>query len=324
MLRNKRLTNNLLLLLITTVFCLLIAEVGLRKFLGSRLGVYKDERNLTYRYDRILGWFPMENSSKQYQADRLIDIKHNSRGFRDDEHVISARPRMMVLGDSFVWGYDVEKSERFTEKLRKLLPNWSVYNLGVSGYGTDQEYLLLQQNYDYYKPNIVFLVFCNDNDEDDNTRNIRYAGYYKPYFGVKGSDIELKGTPVPKSENYFFVNHDILAHSYLARLAAKAYFKSINPPLVKTKNPTYRIISEFYAMSIDKGFQFIMGLEENSPQLESFLFDEKIPYVILANPYRFSSENRHWTPKGHDFVADKIYRFLLDNDYLKADAGLTR
>ena len=59
-----------------------------------------------------------------------------------------------------------------------------------------------------------------------------------------------------------------------------------------------------------------MGLQENSPQLELFLTDKGIPYVILPNPYRYSSHGYHWTPKRHTFVAEKIFEFLIKNDYL--------
>lgn len=313
---NKNRINNFLLLLATTAFCLAIAEVTIRFAFGDRLNILQDERNLTYRYDSLLGWFPLENSSKQYKGNRLIDVEHNSRGFRDKEHIVSSNSRILFLGDSFVWGYDVEQSERFTEKLDGAFSGWSVYNLGVSGYGTDQEYLLLEENYDYYKPDIVFLVFCTDNDELDNTRNSRYGGYYKPYFVVNKEGLELKGTPVPKSENHFLVEHNVLARSYLARLIVKRYFEFTSPPYLELESPTHEIISSIYELSISKGFQFVVGLQERSPQLESFLSDKKIPYVTLSNPYRYASHGNHWTPRGHTFVAERISSFLTENDYL--------
>ena len=158
-LRGKR-SLNLLVLLLSLTFCIEITEIGMRFLLKKRLSIHKDERNLNYRYDEELGWFPVENSKQSYEGSRSIKVEHNSRGFRDSDHIVDTKPRIIFVGDSFVWGSDVEKQERFTEKLRGKLTNWSVYNLGVSGYGTDQEYLLLKRHYDFYSPNIVFLVFC--------------------------------------------------------------------------------------------------------------------------------------------------------------------
>lgn len=317
MLPKKNRVINLLLFLVTVAFCVLIAEIWVRIFFKGRLNVHKDERNLTYRYDSILGWFPIENSKKSYKGSRSIDIEHNGRGFRDDEHLVGTNPRIVFLGDSFVWGYDVNKSERFTEKLRTALPNWSIYNLGVSGYGTDQEYLLLKQHYDFYMPTIVFLIFCTSNDEIDNSYNKRYRGYYKPYFVTNGNNLELRGTPVPKSENYFFVNHNILAQSYLVRLLVKSFFKSTNPLYLKLENPTHEIIENIHEFVKNRGAQFIVGLQEQSPELEIFLTDKKIPYVNLSNPYIYPDHGRHWTPEGHTFVTERIYGVLKKGHYLK-------
>lgn len=204
-----------LLVLIALVLCLPITEIGLRWiFKDDGLPIHRDARNLNYRYDEKLGWFPIPNSRKIYTRTRSVSIDNNQRGFRDAEHLIQNKPRILFLGDSFVWGFDVEKLERFTDKLAAMLPDWSIYNLGVSGYGTDQQFLLLQQEYDFYRPSVVFLLFCADNDRDDNASNVRYGGYYKPYFIADGERLQLRGVPVPQSEDYFFSTHDQWAQFY--------------------------------------------------------------------------------------------------------------
>ena len=68
---------------------------------------------------------------------------------------------------------------------------------GVSGFGTDQEYLLLQKLWPKVKPAVVVLIFCTDNDRDDNRSNIRYEGYQKPYFMLTAQgSLVLAGQPV--------------------------------------------------------------------------------------------------------------------------------
>ena len=237
----------------------------MRVFLKERLKLNQDERSLLYRYDSYLGWFPRENSQQQFMGSRSIQVEHNSRGFRDAEPVIGTTPRMVFLGDSFVWGYDVEKGERFTEKLNRELPDWTVYNFGVSGYGTDQEYLLLEQEYDFYDPHIVFLVFCTDNDEDDNSRNERYGGYYKPYFEVHDGNIELRGTPVPITEKYFLQTHPTLAQFYWVRLLAKVYFALTTPSHLDLKNPTYAILKHLQTICSQSGGAFPCRVTTSPP-----------------------------------------------------------
>jgi hypothetical protein len=306
------------LVVLWLVLCIAVSDIGLGIMFKKRLLLEHDEKNLTYRYDPELGWFPIANSRKIFTGSRTIHVKHNARGFRDVEHVVGAGPRMMVLGDSFVWGYDVEQPERFTEKLRSRLPAWSIYNLGVSGYGTDQEYLLLRREYDFYRPQIVFLVFCRDNDEEDNTRNLRYTAYHKPYFTVNGAGLNLRGVPVPKSVRLFFSQHNWLAKSSWAKLFALAYFHRTAPrAYVAPTNPTHAILADMQRFIQSRHGQLLVGLQKPYPELEQFLRDQDIPYVDLSNPYVYPAGSHHWTPKGHTFVSEKIEKFLERGHYLQ-------
>jgi hypothetical protein len=58
-----------------------------------------------------------------------------------------------------------------------------VLNLGVSGYGAAQEYLLLQHAIDSFHPNLIMLVFYAGNDVADNSRLLSLEGQRaRPYF----------------------------------------------------------------------------------------------------------------------------------------------
>lgn len=277
---------------------------------ADALGLRHDEMTVLYRYDEKLGWFPLENSRKTVKANKIFQVEHNRRGFRDSEHLVGPNPRIVFLGDSFVWGYDVEKQERFTEKLHEKFSNSSIYNLGISGYGTDQQYLLLQQQYDFYMPNIVFLVFCTDNDKNENSHNYVHRGYFKPYFVANGDNLTLKGVPVPKSWRYFIKQHDLLSYSCWFRLISKLYFKYMGPSSLELNDPTYAIISNMNRFIKTRGAQFIVGLQGTDLKLEKFLADNNIPFVDLSTSYTYSKYGNHWTPQGHIIVSEKIYNFL--------------
>ena len=53
---------------------------------------------------------------------RTIHAHHNSLGLRDQEFSLDARPTIMFVGNSFVWGLDAEADERFTELLKPRIP----------------------------------------------------------------------------------------------------------------------------------------------------------------------------------------------------------
>ena len=57
----------------------------------------------------------------------------------------------------------------------RQVPQFRVANAGVAAYGTDQEYLLLRRLWPRIKPSVVVLIFCEINDGDDNSSNIRHG-----------------------------------------------------------------------------------------------------------------------------------------------------
>ena len=307
---------------ISLLAALLLAEVTLRVLFARELTVPNDERNLLYRYDSVLGWFPVASSSNQFLGSRRITAVHNREGFRAAaDYSRSEKPGIVFLGDSFVWGYDVEVGERFSEKLQAKHPEWSIYNFGVSGYGTDQEYLLLQQRFEAYRPQVVFLMYEQGTDDTDNSTNRRW-GYYKPYYIVKDSRLELHGCPVPRAEQFFFARHSWVCRSYVVRLLALGYFRAIAPPvLANNPNPTGPIILDLQKYVQSEGAILIVGLTGHNPTLERLLSSFKIPYIDLSTDSRYGSMGYHWLPEGHSVVAKRIERFLLDGKYMQVKAG---
>src|SRR3954470_23754325 len=157
---------------IVLVATLAVLEVMLRLVDLRELREGVSERSLSYQYDAELGWIPIPGSTSAVTNARTIQARHNSLGLRDEEFTPDAKPTIMFLGDSLVWGLDAEAGERFSELLKPRLPNYRILAAGVSGFGTDQEYLLLQKLWPTVKPAIVVLIFCTDNDRDDNRSNI--------------------------------------------------------------------------------------------------------------------------------------------------------
>jgi len=150
--------------------------------------VYEKGHEVTghrYLYDELLGWKNIPNW-KATTRGRPLTI--NSKGLRDREYPYEKPPgvkRILVLGDSFVWGYGVGDSEIFTEVLERQLQAegrpWEVINTGVSGWGTDQEYLFFREEGVKYSPDIVVLAYYFGNDWGNNCAEVQY-GLGKPCF----------------------------------------------------------------------------------------------------------------------------------------------
>lgn len=110
------------------------------------------------------------------EFDNLISI--NSYGFRDDEFY-PQKPagvtRIAVLGDSQEEALQVKLEDTWQKVMaRSLAKNLGkkieTYNFGVSGYGTDQQWLTLREKVWQFSPDMIILAF-SPNDVGDTYKN---------------------------------------------------------------------------------------------------------------------------------------------------------
>jgi hypothetical protein len=149
------------LLVASVTLALGLAELGLRlAHYGEASRVRLDKFT---EYDPLLGWRHRPNSSGELRTSEYrTTVQYNSNGWRGLSRTYT-KPRgvsrIVVLGASFVDGYTVQVQDRFTEVLEASLgPPFEVINLGVPGYSTDQELLLLEQQGWKYQPDLVVLA----------------------------------------------------------------------------------------------------------------------------------------------------------------------
>jgi hypothetical protein len=171
------------------------------------IGGGQGDRGL-WDYDASKGWYHRPHSTgRSYLGgpDRGT-IRINAIGLRGPE-VFHRKPpgvgRVLVLGDSFVFGVGVDEAHLLTTHLGHLLRDstsqpWEVINMAVSGYSTDQQLILLEELGLGLSPDLVVLVAC-DNDFEENVSGFVYHKYYKPYFQL-GSEGRLRrrNDPVPQ------------------------------------------------------------------------------------------------------------------------------
>ncbi|MET0707812.1 MAG: SGNH/GDSL hydrolase family protein [Tardiphaga sp.] len=310
--------------LATAIVTMAALEIVLRvaDFRELREGV--DERSLNYRYDAELGWSPAPNSSSVVTNARTFQARHNSLGLRDIEFVPDARPTILFLGDSFVWGLDAEADERFSDLLRRRISSHKIVAAGVSGFGTDQEYLLLQRLWPKIEPAVVVLMFCTQNDRQDNSTNIRYEGYQKPYFvTAPDGSLELRGQPVPKSRLQVIKEDWLVRNLWLARLASAVNLKLRHPQL-SVPDPTERLVGRLRDFVQARGARFLVGLQYRDEDLMRYLQAEKISFVGFdgADFYPGAAAGTHWTPAGHRLVAERVLGLLSDNNIVQAGGRL--
>jgi len=190
---------NAVVLVVTLIVLLVAAEITLRvvyhpEFLGSVI-----------QYDPILGWSLDPNSSLvsvDSQRDLRYRIDVNPLGLRDRDVPFEkpeGRKRVLILGDSFVFGVGLNAGERFSDVLDGMLgDDVEVINAGVPGWGTDQEMLFYESSLRRLRPDVVVLAFLGQNDVVNNAlRGPLIETGTKPRFLCRDDSLSLEPPDPP-------------------------------------------------------------------------------------------------------------------------------
>lgn len=164
---------------------------------------HSDTREIYYEFDvfdPLLGWRSKPNLRDRVAFGNKI-LNTNSLGLRGDREYDRVTPagttRILVLGDSFTFGDEVNDSETFCHYLSEMLPDAEVMNFGMHGYGHDQMLLLYREVGRRYQPDVVVLAFVYS----DIYRNLlRFRDYAKPRFVLEDGGLRLDNSPVPTPE----------------------------------------------------------------------------------------------------------------------------
>jgi len=181
-----RALNVLLALLVSLLLAAAVLEGGLR-LLGLGPAVTLGQ------FDPELGWVKTPNVSvHRHTSEFDVHFEINALGLRDDPMTSPAKPagtlRVLMLGDSFVQGFTVERRDLFVDVLERW---WQaegravdVINAGTEGYSTDQEALWLAGRGRAFQPDVV-LLFPYENDLYWNGAT-SYDRYQKPRINPDG------------------------------------------------------------------------------------------------------------------------------------------
>jgi hypothetical protein len=202
--RPSRLLVNLLVMLIATAFALGLAE-GIVRLIYPEFGIPIFTTKLFTEFDPLLGWRKIPNFHGTHVQDEYTIVERfNSKGLRGPEYPYkkpAGEYRILVLGDSFAEGYTVEFEELCSELLKQKLSTGlnkrvQVINAGTGGYSTDQELLFLRTEGVKYEPDLVIVLYC-ENDAPMNVKSVYYTmgRGQKPLFALEDGKLSLKSTP---------------------------------------------------------------------------------------------------------------------------------
>jgi len=202
-----------ILLLVATGVTLLLGEGALRVAERTRC---QDRMGGFVVRNRLWGWGHRPGAHGWAQGclegtpEWRVYTRINSRGLRDREipRERSGGFRVLVLGDSFTAGMQVEQDATFVKLLERRLAasapagsDVEVLNAGVSGWGTDNALLFFQNEGWRYRPDLVLLAFDTVNDIWENARELVGTNPFwpdKPYFALVDGRLVRAHFPLPE------------------------------------------------------------------------------------------------------------------------------
>lgn len=145
-----------------------------------------------HRFSSVYGWELRPGAAARIDGRLTTVNRWGQRGREHERQRTGGRRRVLVLGDSVAFGYGVADEETFAARLEAR--GFEAINMAVPGYGTDQELLRLEREGGAWRPDVVLLNFCVENDPVDNvSRRFFYDGLHpKPFFVVQGGVLALR------------------------------------------------------------------------------------------------------------------------------------
>lgn len=338
----RRFIGQLAFLGFSLIASIALIEAGSR-FLFPEWAPVSSDRNF-WHYDPLLGWSGLPEASGRMEfIDFSVDVTLNSAGLRDIEYPAEKTPgrqRILLLGDSFGWGFGVEQEEIFAEVIEARNKNVEIINASVSGYGTDQEYLYYLHRGHRYRADVVILLFFGGNDFANSASAVQYW-HNKPLFSVSSDGLDLLGVPVPElswtqriasyvSGNTYFLRH---VSSSVRAWRDRPLPAAQGPGKADTQQGSTQVSPAALAPDEERVVRLLLALnqavQENGARLivayipgERDIFKSPrlsttdIGFLSLAGVFQGSEGKKtfehdpHWTPSGHRTIAETVENYL--------------
>ena len=320
----------LLLTLISSGLAVLGAEVGLQITGKFTPLPYPPEPRLPelYRYVEPYGYALWPSRTMQYayprKNPRRLTVHANSHGFRNSREfaVRDERFKILVVGDSYVFGEGVEEPERFSNLVEQMEPDWQVDNVGMIGYGPDLMLLALAEIAPIAKPDAVLLVLSYD---DFRRIRKRYAGIGYPIPRLALQNEILIKTPYPKP---YIWERSHLYHGIWLAFSKQA--QAFTPLTAEEWALNRAILDQILAISKQQKFSLLLSYlpgpwkdqthVRRRNWLQRYALKRTLPFLDLsaaihsADPDEvYIPDNTHYGPGGHKITAQEVHRFFKTN-----------
>jgi hypothetical protein len=250
-----------------------------------------------------------------------------------DERSAGLSPAVILVGDSFVQGQFVNDSETFAWVLAQET-SLNVVNLGVLGYGTDQELVSLAAYLEAHPTlpvrDIVVVVFDNDFIDVQLPYHPAVARS-RPSFRVTNGRLE------PVGYRLRFSDH-LMDYSYLYWLLNSKWSliaKEVEPDSVEGVEVVHACVAAMRDLATRRGAHFHVLAHRNlswrrpfsDSQWADFVYrsgaTDITPGLMAMKEAAIAYDGGHWSPAGHGHVATIVKALLKQEGSASKSAPCT-
>lgn len=210
----KNAINNIAVIFLSLILIFFIGEMTLRSYhyYKYKISILNDANHGLLSKDDKLGWQMSKNLKyKVKEKDALnnvynVNIETNEYGFKLFGNPQSNKIKLFFIGDSFTAAMNISNDKTYYDIINNMINDVEVFAYGAGGYGSLQEFMILNEFMDLIKPNIIIWQFYEndffDNDNElDMLKSFYNTGTPRPYLDLDGG-ITYR---YAKYDNFFWV-----------------------------------------------------------------------------------------------------------------------
>ena len=241
----RMLRREVWLVVFSSLLTLIVGDVSLNLLFGS---IYKPDNR---------GWAPGPNRSQYRTVEdqpgdfRTVQSQAFTHGFKRWGEPHTSKTKVLIIGDSFTQMNVVANGEEWYAYLENAFRTVEWFVHGGGGYGTLQEYMVLNNYFDEIAPDLILWQFCSNdyanNLYDWDRKTYPYSNFrFRPYL-ENGQIIYRLPLPLPSLRKYS-KTADLLLSIYDTKMKESKSRGAPAKPTAQEKAAAYRVTRDLLIM----------------------------------------------------------------------------
>ncbi len=310
-------------------------------------------------FSEQLGWRTQENwswirSKVEPRTGEIYEVVFSTTkyGFRVFGDPNTNKFKIFVLGDSYTHGTTVSDGYTYYDYLKKNHKNIEIFAFGTGGYGSLQEYMILDKYFDEIKPDMIVWQFMS-NDIINNSYELESRSYLnnnhniRPYYNRHNGQINML---YPRQD--FGWIYKIIQHSHLLKFmnirldilkveqgeTIENYLKRDDPLAIEAVQTTSAIMGlvrkrvgsiPIVAFPVDKEqIPWSSTVFSDISKKYSIHYIDHLPDVLVEAQAKGiiidAPNNPHWNDVGSAIVGKTILDYLIKNNLIDNEVASHR